>query len=56
MFLKFEENEMAVLNAKNKLGHIFIAHSTDFLSYESFTAFGVWCHLLGAKLNPILGI
>lgn len=41
VFLIFEENEMAVLNAKNKLGHIFIAHSTDFLSYESFTAFGV---------------
>lgn len=41
MFLLFKENEIALLSTKNKLGFIFIAHSTDFLSYESFVAFSV---------------
>ena len=51
-----EGNETALLNSKNKLGSIFTAHSTDFVSYESFVAFGVWWHLFEAKLNPILDI
>lgn len=50
-----KENKTASWNSKNKLGPIFIAHSTDFLRYESFVAFGVWCHLPGAALNPIFG-